>query len=950
MPTGQFLIRRLDRSVNDIHIVSDGLTIGRLPGNELVLNHRAVDETHAGIKEIDGRYWIFNLSSNNGIVLNRTLVERHEIHDGDILQAGPFLLRFQRAPGNLTITVEVAAGWQVDETGAGTPEAGLSGAESLAVFWEKRKRESGKVTDETVLNPRRKRRLGKALACWTPTLDLRHPWRPAWFIWGGLASLLFGLSAIAAWRSAYSPGPLASPHTAGTLTNHTVAKRAAGGACSACHSPFSSPPFSSMDRRCSSCHAVPGFVQAISPAHVKAGMVCASCHREHTGADPIAGLMNDGVCLNCHNSTTTTKEGHRAGEVLGAPHPVTHGYPVIDGVWKWTGLSAAVWKAEGLPESYARRPPAEQFHAVHRAINMPAAGKGRMECSACHGAGTPKKENLPLALLQSCKACHVSTGAEAASSAGCVSCHPPHGTTREAAAIVSKLHGDFRLLQHRVETERSAMIHVPPAPAPTRRARIGALPWAGWLGLLFVPGIVSFVALSRRTGRLRSELAAAQAEARPARTDTARPGGPAYPHPVIDPLLCIGCHACVNACPHDVLAIVNGIATPVALDQCMEDTACMAECPTSPKACVVVNTLKKIPPRKVPKRNQRYLTGVPGVYLIGDVSGIPLVKNALNEGAQVIQYVVEDLQAEPAVPGIGYDVAIIGAGPAGFSAAASALESGLTYVALEQGRIASTIRNYPAGKYVFFKPDTVTVKGRVPLPGVGGKKEDLLRSWDELAGDLHVREMERCSAIRAIAGGFEVTTQGETGQGQNQYTARRVILAIGNLGSPMKLGVAGEELKVPLGPEGRLVSKVKYSLSDPDDYQRCKCIVVGAGNSAIEAAVDLTGFRRDGNQFSFTRDNEVTLVVRSEFKGDLKLGNKMNIFDCMDAKRIKVYFRTTIKELNEREVVLADARSGDEKARLENDFIFALIGSERPTKFLQSVGVEIEGETRKPKG
>ena len=416
------------------------------------------------------------------------------------------------------------------------------------------------------------------------------------------------------------------------------------------------------------------------------------------------------------------------------------------------------------------------------------------------------------------------------------------------------MHGDFRLLHQQVEAERAALIHTAPTPLKAVAARVGGLPWVGWIGMLFVPAIVSFVVLSQTRTRLRSTLAAVQSEARPVVSENARDTGPRYPHPVVDPLLCIGCHACVDACPHDVLAIVNGISTPVALDQCMEDTACMAECPTNPKACIVVNTLKKVPPRKVPKRNQKYLTDVPGIYLIGDVSGIPLVKNAINEGVQVVQYIVEDLQAEAPAPGIGCDVAIIGTGPAGFSAAASASERGLTYVALEAGRLASTIRNYPAGKYVFFKPDTVTVKGPVPLPGVGGKKEELLRMWDDLAKGLQVRELERCTAIKPIAGGFEITTQGEAGQGQNVYTARRVILAIGNLGSPMKLGVAGEDLKVPLGPEGRPVAKVKYNLSDPDDYKGRKVIVVGAGNSAIEAAVDLSGFQRQGDKFTFTRE------------------------------------------------------------------------------------------------
>ncbi len=188
MAAGRFLIRRFDNSLNDIQFESDHLTIGRLPGNELVLNHRAVDETHAGIKEVDGRYSIFNLSGNNGVLMNRILVERKELRKGDVLQAGPFLLRFMPAPGILNITVEVAAGWQIEATGPEAAAADVSEAQSFEVFWEKRKRESGKITDETVLHPRGRRRLGKAVACWMPTLDLRQPWRPA------------GLSGAASWR------------------------------------------------------------------------------------------------------------------------------------------------------------------------------------------------------------------------------------------------------------------------------------------------------------------------------------------------------------------------------------------------------------------------------------------------------------------------------------------------------------------------------------------------------------------------------------------------------------------------------------------------------------------------------------------------------------------------------------------------------------------------------
>jgi len=135
--------------------------------------------------------------------------------------------------------------------------------------------------------------------------------------------------------------------------------------------------------------------------------------------------------------------------------------------------------------------------------------------------------------------------------------------------------------------------------------------------------------------------------------------------------------------------------------------------------------------------------------------------------------------------------------------------------------------------------------------------------------------------------------------------------------------------------------KVKYKLSDPDDFVDKKCIVVGAGNSAIETAVDLSGFKREGDSITFTRTNEVTLVVRSDFKGDLKLGNKMNVYDCIDAGRIKVLFRTGIKKITENEVVLEDVRSKEEKARVANDYVFALIGGEKPTKFLEGLGIKI---------
>jgi NAD-dependent dihydropyrimidine dehydrogenase PreA subunit len=183
--------------------------------------------------------------------------------------------------------------------------------------------------------------------------------------------------------------------------------------------------------------------------------------------------------------------------------------------------------------------------------------------------------------------------------------------------------------------------------------------------------------------------------------------GPSYPHPVIFPERCIGCQACVDACPHDVLAIVDGTASAVAPDLCMEDTACQAECPVNPKACIVINTAKDVRSLPTPTRDgSTFQTNVPGCFIIGDVSGVPLIKNAVKEGADVSAHIVDELKGLPPEQKAEYDVAIIGIGPGGASAAAAAQEAKIRYIGIEQTKILSTIDLYPKGKYIFFKPDT----------------------------------------------------------------------------------------------------------------------------------------------------------------------------------------------------------------------------------------------------
>ncbi len=980
--TNKYSIIRRDQRIEGVVIESEGLTIGRLQGNDLVLNNRAVSPTHAGIKELSGQYWLFNLSGSNNTVLNGKLIDRAPIADGDVAEIRPYLLRLEKSLDGLRITVEIEADSMAGDEKVATGELALAvvsaisfDERSLKVYWEKRKREAGKVTERTRLSPKGERKIGKAQFDWVPTLDLKQPWRSSYFIWGGIVVTALAFIALIGYSQAFSPGPTASVHNRGIPSSSTIATRANGGSCYECHGVAVS-----KDEKCIACHRAQHFTPAISDAHRREGMGCTGCHSEHRGNDSGSALLKADLCAGCHNERYRIKTGEKAGSILGNPHGSTFGYPKENGVWKWKGLAAEEWRNKKMPEMLASRPASEQFHAVHRTIYMPGDSSRRMACRDCHAAGIPEENKPDPWSRNACATCHVksSSAGETFIAASCVTCHQQHGRSKELAALLSSVSGDFQRLKQQAANrpqndqnllrstgqELSNRENIAAFTSDSSHLYFGGLPWYGWVGLLAALPVIGFVFLAVYAIRNRLPLkevkpdeSGGEVEEKPARgADLASFGAEEliYPHPVINPLLCIGCHACVEACPHDVLDIVGGVAMPVALDQCMEDTSCMVECPTSPKACVVVNTKKVIPPRKVPNRDQSLMTNVPGIYLIGDVSGVPLIKNAINEGARVIDRMIEDLQGdlrgglrtEQHTSGAEYDVAIIGIGPAGLSATAVAKQRGLKYVAIEQNQISNTIRNYPAGKYVYFKPDTVEAQGPIPLPGAGGIKEEMLQWWFDVVktNGLEIHQEESCQKIEPNERGFTVITERDGGRSKMTYQARKVILAIGNHGSPMKLQVPGEDLKILVQPGAGPAfwdDKVKFKLSDPDDYVDRNCMVVGAGNSAIEAAVALTGFTREGERITFARNTEVTLVVRSDFKGDLKLGNKIDVYDCIEAGRIKVFFRTAIKEIREKEVVLMDARTKEERACIPNDYIFALIGSEKPVKFLESLGIRM---------
>lgn len=484
------------------------------------------------------------------------------------------------------------------------------------------------------------------------------------------------------------------------------------------------------------------------------------------------------------------------------------------------------------------------------------------------------------------------------------------------------------------------------------RSYLGGLPWYGWAGIsvfLATAGIAFALRDARRARRLLEEPVEKHIEPNTERIQLSKRllekyGGPDYPHPVIIAENCIGCQRCVDACPHSVLAMVNNLAAPVARDQCMEDTACEQACPVNPKACIVVNTTKEIKPRPVPKRDAKFMSDVPGCYLIGDASGTPLIKNAANEGTDVIQHIIEDLNNSHE-PKAEYDVAIIGIGVAGLSAAIKAKQENLRYVGIEQERVLATIAGYPKDKYLFFKPEAMPARGVIPITGAGDESGRILESWLETmrSNQVVINEGERCKGVKRAGDGdyFIIETQKKERQETITYRARRVVLALGERGTPKKIGAKNEGMKITR--DGRTEDKVKYILSNPDEFKGQKIVIVGGGNSAVEAAVALVA-RRKGTQIIFRPPgeiNDVTLVVRSNFTNDIKFENKLHLYHCIDEGRVKVVFDASVKEIRENEVVIMDTPTKTEKAVIKNDYVLALVGGGGPAEFLCSVGITI---------
>jgi thioredoxin reductase (NADPH) len=380
---------------------------------------------------------------------------------------------------------------------------------------------------------------------------------------------------------------------------------------------------------------------------------------------------------------------------------------------------------------------------------------------------------------------------------------------------------------------------------------------------------------------------------------------PASLHPVIDPLRCLNSRACVAACPENAIGIVGGKAQLVNAGACIGHGACMAACPHD-AIRLVFGTSKR--GMDIPFVKPNFETNVPGMFIAGELGGMGLIRKAVEQGRQAIESI-----AKLKGSGFAYDAVIIGAGPAGISASLAAKEKGLRVVTIEQEEsFGGAVYHYPRNKVVMTAPVQLPIVGRMKFGEVS--KEKLLEFWTGVAKRTHleINFFERMEKVKPDGPGFLVVTS------KGQYRTRAILLAIGRRGTPRKLGVKGEEQP-----------KVVYRLIDPEQYRGQHVLVVGGGDSALEAAIACAG----------ESGTHVTLSYRSDAFSRVKQKNRERLQRAEAGGRLKVLLSSNVAEIGADSVALDQ---GGKKLKLKNDAVIVCAGGILPTPFLREIGVQVE--------
>jgi thioredoxin reductase (NADPH) len=386
---------------------------------------------------------------------------------------------------------------------------------------------------------------------------------------------------------------------------------------------------------------------------------------------------------------------------------------------------------------------------------------------------------------------------------------------------------------------------------------------------------------------------------------------PASIHPAINPTRCIGCGSCLKACPeqehHTVLGLIGGRSVLVSPGDCIGHGACKTACPVNAIELVFGSERRGV---DIPIVTPRFESTVPGMFVAGELGGMGLIRNALEQGRQAI-----DSIAERRTSGGGngvLDVVIVGAGPAGFAATLAAKSKGMRYVTLEQESLGGAVFQYPRGKLVMTAPATVPLLGKVNFRQTS--KEALLEFWQdaERKTDIKINYKERVEDVTRNGDNFTVKTSKTT------YQTRSVLLAIGRRGSPRKLGVPGEELP-----------KVVYRLIDPEQYAGQQVLVVGGGDSALEAAASIAESGGGG----------VVLSYRGAEFDRAKARNRDRIDTAAKGGILKVMLKSNVKQIEAQSVAIEHEGA---MVNVNNHAVIVSAGGVLPSDFLKRIGITVE--------
>jgi len=390
---------------------------------------------------------------------------------------------------------------------------------------------------------------------------------------------------------------------------------------------------------------------------------------------------------------------------------------------------------------------------------------------------------------------------------------------------------------------------------------------------------------------------------------------PASLHPVIDPVKCIGCGSCIAVCPempgHKVLGLVHRKAELVSPTDCIGHGACQEVCPEDAITLVFGTERRGV---DIPNVRPNFETNVRGIFIAGELGGMGLIRNAIEQGRQAIESIAGELGSalRGTQNGAVVDVLIVGAGPAGFSASLAAREKGLNVKTIEQDSLGGTVANFPRGKLVMTAPATLPMVGVVKFSET--TKEKLLSFWQKVERDtgVEISYGERLEALQRDGEIFSVETT------VGRYAARAILLAVGRRGTPRKLGVPGEES-----------SKVTYRLIDPEQYRGKHVLIVGGGDSALEAAISIA--EEPGT--------DVTLSYRSDAFTRAKRKNRDKLEAACADGRIRALLSSNVTAITPDSVEL---EQNEQKIQLPNDAVIINAGGILPTAFLKDIGIDVE--------